>query len=339
VLNISETFICDGEKQFFWLARNPDHCISVNAPGVFAEFRRSGRKIFFTRAPLQGTMVASYCYDETFAWYELNQEEKEALHWDCRLRVTWENNLYEYMRRPSADWQPLAINFRQDVISIYNRRFNSIGLPALGQVQETAVNDGAIIPDLSGLSSPDLSGLSSAFESLGVSVAAAVEGVSRIPRTFSHAGEDYVVYEPRADVNPDGTWQVTTHTTTAQAIPAAVTIPFPGAGNLASNVVLSPLFTCIICGERFYGEPAFSTHQNAMHPPIPKILIYQCPWCAPTTITTFTDLVLFHKHVELVHKKVTPTTPVKAKKTGQRPDRTGIIADDFNPDDDIEINF
>jgi hypothetical protein len=192
-------------------------------------------------------------------------------------------------------------------------------------------------------------------------VAAAVEGVSRIPRTFSHADGDYVVCEPRADVNPDGTWQVTTHTTTAQAIPAAVTIPFPGAGNLASNVVLwtcacgqsftdvnaynehqithSPLFTCIICGERFYGEPAFSAHQNAMHPPIPKILIYQCPWCAPTTITTFTDLVLFHKHVELVHKKVTPTTHVKAKKTGQRGDRTGIIADDFNPDDDIEINF
>jgi hypothetical protein len=232
-------------------------------------------------------------------------------------------------------------------------------LPALGQVQETAVNDGAIIPDLSGLSSPDLSGLSSAFESLGVSVAAAVEGVSRIPRTFSNAGGDYVVYEPRADINPDGTWQVTTQTTTANILPISGTVvlwtcacgqsftsdyAFNEHQRMSHGVPTMGFWRCTFCDESFISSELLNTHHAMMHPPaVPKILIYQCPWCAPTIITTFTDLVLFHKHVELDHpkfyKKVTPTTPVKAKKTGQRGDRTGIIADDFNPDDDIEINF
>jgi hypothetical protein len=371
VINRTDQFQCDGGQNVFWLSRNPDGYVSVNAPhftaGVAAEYTCSGRKLLFTRAPWQGTTVASYSYDETFAWYELNQEEKSAVDWDieARIRVTWNTGLYEYMRRPSADWtvyvpEQISPNRRADL----NLRLSRIGLPILGQVQETTVNDGAIIPDLSGLSIPDLSGLSNAFESLGVSVAAAMEGVSRIPRTFSNTLEDYVVYEPRANANPDGTWQVTTQTTTANTLPNILNVWTCACGQSFTDVNVynahqtthSPLFTCIICGERFYGEMAFSVHQNAMHTPavtattrIPGVK-YRCSLCEWEAL----DLDLVQIHIALKHplnygckiiaasdqpKKVTPTTPVKAKKTGQRGDRTGIIADDFNPDNDIEINF
>jgi hypothetical protein len=121
-----------------------------------------------------------------------------------------------------------------------------------------------------------------------------------------------------------------------------------------------PLFICPLCREQFLSQRAFTTHHMAMHPPTVPVpapttripgLKYLCSLCEWEAL----DFDAVQRHIALAHsvnangrirtiikdpaKIVTPTTPVKAKKTGHRPDRSDIIADDFIPDDDIEINF
>jgi hypothetical protein len=126
------------------------------------------------------------------------------------------------------------------------------------------------------------------------------------------------------------------------------------------HVLRGTLYICALCGHRCYGELAFNAHRVLIHPPAQPVpapttripgLKYLCSLCEWEAL----DFDAVQKHIALAHslnangrirtiikdpaKIVTPTTPVKAKKTGHRPDRSDIIADDFIPDDDIEINF